>query len=199
MALHVGITGNIGSGKSTVCRLFEILGIPVYYADSRAKELLNSDAEIINKVKHLLGADVYDANGKLNRKKVAALVFSDKALLKKYNAIVHPAVLNDGNIWIKKFEHCPYILKEAALLFESGTYQFLDKIICVTAPEIIRIARVQQRDSITEVEVVQRMQNQWSEEKKISASDYIIINDGTQLLIPQVMEIHTQLLKLSHQ
>lgn len=199
MALHVGITGNIGSGKSTVCRLFEILGIPVYYADIRAKELLNTDSEIISKVKQLLGADVYDLNNKLNRKKVAELVFANPELLKKYNAIIHPAVLQDGSSWMQQFEEKPYTLKEAALLFESGAYQQLDKIICVTAPEKIRITRVQKRDNVSENEVLQRMQNQWSEEKKTAASDYIITNDGTSLLIPQVMEIHTQLLKLSHQ
>ncbi|MFN3939634.1 MAG: dephospho-CoA kinase [Chitinophagales bacterium] len=194
MALHVGITGNIGSGKTTVCRLFEILGIPVYYADVRAKELLNTDAAIKRNVIQLLGADVYDTDGVLELKKVASKVFTNPELLQKYNAIVHPAVMRDGESWRQQFRNVPYTLKEAALLFESGSYKVIDKIICVTAPESIRIARVQKRDHVSAQEVLRRIQNQWSEEEKRALSDFLITNDGTQLLIPQVMEIHRQLL-----
>ncbi len=193
MALHVGITGGIGSGKTLVCHLFATLGIPVYYADERAKIILQSNDDVIAAVKNLLGNNVYSDEGILNRKLVATLVFSDSDLLAKYNAIIHPAVLQDSNLWMHQHASSAYILKEAALLFESGSYKSLDKIICVTAPEILRIERVMRRDTISENAVKQRMKNQWSEAEKAALSDYIIINDGNTMLIPQVMNVHQQL------
>lgn len=193
MALHVGITGGIGSGKTLVCRLFATLGIPVYYADERAKIILHSNDKVIAAVKMLLGNNVYSEGGILNRKLVASLVFSDSDLLAKYNAIIHPAVLEDAHLWMQQHATFPYILKEAALLFESGSYKSLDKIICITAPELLRIERVMRRDKISEDAVRQRMKNQWSENDKVALSDFIIINDGKTMLIPQVMEIHQQL------
>lgn len=196
MALKVGITGGIGSGKTLVCNVFALLGVPVYFADEQAKYILQNDTDVISAVKHLLGNKSYTSEGLLNRKYIASIVFADTELLKKYNAIIHPAVFDHAHRWMQAHAHYAYILKEAALLFESGSYRELDKIICVTAPEKLRMERVMQRDNISAEEVVQRMQNQWPEEQKISRSDYIIYNDGSQMLIPQVMEIHRSLLNL---
>ncbi|MBK7109713.1 MAG: dephospho-CoA kinase [Bacteroidetes bacterium] len=193
MALHVGITGGIGSGKTLVCRMFATLGIPVYYADDRAKIILQSNDDVIAAVKKMFGEDAYFSNGELNRKLIASIVFADSDLLAKYNAIIHPAVQEDANLWMQQHASSAYILKEAALLFESGSYKFLDKIICITAPENLRIERVMHRDAISENAVRQRMKNQWSEEEKAALSDYIIINDGNTMLIPQVMNVHQQL------
>jgi dephospho-CoA kinase len=194
--LTVGITGGIGSGKTTVCRIFETLGVPVYYADDRAKELLNHNAEIISSVKRLLGEQAY-INGELNRSYIAEKVFHDKNLLAQYNAIVHPAVAEDTLQWSQQYLHLPYVLKEAALLIESGSYRFLDKLIVVTAPLEIRIARVMQRDHVAREAVEARIKNQLSEEEKIKAADFIINNDGAKSLIKQVMDIHGKLLEIA--
>lgn len=195
--LQAGITGGIGSGKSTVCKIFEVLGVPVYYADERAKELINTQPELIRKIKALLGEDVYNSDSQIDRKRVATVVFNFPEILKEYNAIVHPAVLDDAEKWARRHQQYDYILKEAALLFEAGSYVYLDKIICVTAPLSVRIERVKQRDGATEEEIVARMNNQWPEEKKAELSDFIIYNDGTSPLIPQVLQIHEELIRLS--
>ncbi len=196
MALHVGITGGIGSGKTLVCKLFATLGIPVYYADDRAKEILQNDGNIITAVKELLGDEAYLPDGTLNRRFIASQVFDDAGLLAQYNAIIHPAVIRDADDWMRRHDSATYVLKEAALLFESGSYKTVDKIICITAPEALRIARVRLRDNVSEQEVRQRMNNQWSDASRIALSDFVIHNDGTAMLIPQVVEIHRQLLDI---
>ncbi|HMX05033.1 MAG TPA: dephospho-CoA kinase, partial [Chitinophagales bacterium] len=175
--IKVGITGGIGSGKSTVCKIFEVLGVPVYYADERAKEILQTDAEIIKRVKDLFGEDVYDSNHVLDRKRVAFVVFHEPEFLAQYNKIIHPAVLLDSEKWMQRHLQYPYVIKEAALLFESGGNKQLDKVICVTAPEDLRIQRVMQRDNTTEEQVRSRMANQMSEEEKLEKSDFILYND----------------------
>lgn len=193
----VGITGGIGSGKTTVCKIFEVLGVHVYYADERAKWLLNNDIEIKHRVIDLLGIDAY-VDGMLNRTYVAGKVFNDSTLLDAYNNIVHPAVAEDTLSFSSKYLDYPYILKEAALLVETGSYLTLDKLIVVTAPVSVRINRVVMRDQITESEVMARINNQLPEEEKVKVADYIIVNDGNSSLIEQVKAIHQELLLLAY-
>lgn len=189
--LKIGITGGIGSGKTTVCRLFSLLGIPVFNADEESKKILDSDNEVAIRVKKLLG-DVYE-NGTADRKKIASMVFSDKKKLEQLNAILHPAVIHAFEKWTFRQKNVPYVLKEAALIFEASTHTGLDKIIVVTAPEDQRLQRIVARDKTTEQAVRSRMQHQLSEEEKINRSDFVIINDGKHSLIEQVMQIHQSL------
>lgn len=191
--IKVGITGGIGSGKTTVCKIFEVLGVPVYYADDRAKELITTDETLIKKIKKLLGEDVYDSQNNINKKRIAAVVFNFPEVLEQYNAIVHPAVFEDAEKWMRRHQQFDYILEEAALLFETGTYQKLDTIICVTAPLEVRIERIKKRDGLTEEEILSRISNQMPEEEKIALSDYVIYNDGSTPLIRQVLRIHEKL------
>lgn len=195
--IRVGITGNMGSGKTTVCKIFELLGIPVYYADDRAKEILQSDPEVIKQVKDLLGDDVYDAQNVLDKKRVAAVVFNEPEFLDKYNAIIHPAVLRDSEKWMSRHLSFPYVIKEAALLFEAGGHKQLDKVICVTAPMALRIQRIQIRDKISVEDIRARLRNQMSEAEKVELSDFIIYNDGNTPLIRQVLNIHEKLLEMN--
>jgi len=193
----VGITGGIGSGKTTVCKIFEVLGVPVYYADERAKWLLNNDTTVKEKVVALLGNDAY-SNGELNRPLIAEKVFADKNLLEEYNSIVHPAVAEDTLTWSSQHLDEPYVLKEAALLVETGSYLNLDKLIVVTAPEKIRIERVMQRDELSEAAVMARIKNQMPESEKVKLADFVIVNDGTQSLIEQVKNIHQEIMVLAY-
>jgi len=195
--LKTGITGGIGSGKTTVCKIFEVLGVPVYYADDRAKEIIDTDENIKAEIKKLLGDTVYHPDGKIDRKKVANIVFNFPELLEQYNAIVHPAVIDDANKWMRKHQNADYVIKEAALLFEANTYKDLDYIICVTAPTEKRIERIKQRDHLSDSEIQARMKNQWPEEEKVKLSDFVIYNNGDSPLIPQVMEINEKLLQLA--
>ena len=172
MALKVGITGGIGSGKSTVCKIFETMGIPVYYADDQAKKLMTNSTELVDSIKNLLGTNAYLPNGTLNRPFIAKQVFNDQEMLSELNSLVHPAVWRDGEQWHQK-QQSPYTIKEAALLFESGGNQFLDAIITVTAPEEIRIQRVMSRDQMSQEQVQARMNKQWPESKKAAMSDYV--------------------------
>ncbi len=195
--MKIGITGGIGSGKTTVCKIFEVLGIPIYYADDRAKELIQTEPGLIKFIKKLFGDDVYDAEGLLDKKRVASVVFNFPEILEQYNKIVHPAVFKDAEKWMSRHTQYEYVIKEAALLFESGSYKNLDKIICVTAPIDVRIERVKLRDHVTEEQVRARMQNQWSEEEKIVLSDFVIHNDGATPLIRQVLAIHEKIMLFS--
>lgn len=195
MTQRIGITGGIGSGKTTACRLFEFLGIPVYYADDRAKWLMQNDEKLIDQLKTTFGQEVYDQEGQLDRAYLAGIVFNDRAKLEQLNGIVHPAVREDGIRWDAQHQNTPYTLREAALLYESGIYQLLDQIITVTAPEALRIQRVMQRDGVDEAAVKARIDKQWPEEKKVALADFIIHNDGEQSLIRQVYQIHQQLIQ----
>ncbi|MBC8045955.1 MAG: dephospho-CoA kinase [Fimbriimonadaceae bacterium] len=188
--IKVGITGGIGSGKTTVCKLFETLGVPVYYADDRAKEIIEEDKKLIIAIKKLFGKDIYDSKGKLKKKEVAQIVFSNTKILKQYNTIVHPAVIKDAEAWMKKHKKYPYAIKEAALLFEAGIYKDLDCVITVSAPQTLRIQRVMQRDNITRTEVMKRIKNQWSEKRRNEEAHIVFLNDGKHKLIPQVYAIH---------
>lgn len=193
--IKVGITGGIGSGKTTVCKIFEVLGVPVYYADDRAKELITTDPYLIKNIKKLLGDDVYDANNNINKKRIAAIVFNFPEVLEQYNAIVHPAVHEDAEKWMRRHQQFDYVIEEAALLIETGTYKKLDAIICVTAPVEVRIDRIKTRDKLTLSEIESRLENQMPEEEKIVLSDFVIHNDGSTPLIRQVLRIHEKLLE----
>ncbi|MEN0005983.1 MAG: dephospho-CoA kinase [Bacteroidota bacterium] len=197
MVLKIGITGGIGSGKTTVCKLFEELGIPVYYADTQAKYLMSNDEKLIAQIKELFGEEAYHYTGLLNRAHIAKIAFSDQSKLEQLNRLVHPAVATDSLAWHNAQQEVPYTLKEAALLYESGSYKALDKIITVTAPEAIRIERVMKRDQVEEAAVRARMEKQLPETYKVEQADFVIHNDGTQSLITQVLAIHQQLLALT--
>jgi len=188
--LKIGITGGIGSGKTTVCKMFEILGIPVYYADTRAKALMTEDPNLVAQIKDLLGKKVYQKNGSLDRQRIAKIVFNDKEKLAKLNALVHPAVAVDGENWHQSQKDVPYTLKEAALLVESGSYKSMDYLISVWAPKELRIERVQIRDNSSRAEVEARIDKQMPEIEKLKAADLVIINDEKSSLIEQVVRIH---------
>lgn len=188
--LKIGITGGIGSGKTTVCRIFELLGVPIYYADDASKKLLVSDPEIKTKITAVFGEEVLDEQQRISRKKVAARVFGNESELKKLNAIMHPAVALHFESWLKQHTTQPYILKEAAIMFESGAYLQMDKVITVSAPEKLRIARVLNRDVTTKEEIQRRINAQLPEEERIKRSQYVIVNDEQQLVIPQVIKLH---------
>lgn len=190
----VGLTGGIGSGKTTVAKLFKELGVPVYNSDLRAKKLMKNSREIRTAVIDLLGKDSYVLE-RLNKKYIADKVFSNKELLQKLNAIVHPAVRNDFLRWVKS-KKTPYVIQEAAILFENSSYSNFDKIILVKAPKKVRLERILERDNGSKEEILARMENQWDDSEKIPLSDYIIENidlDQTKL---QVEQIHRQLTKI---
>ena len=193
--MRVGITGGIGSGKSMVAKVFEVLGIPVYYADDAAKRLMNEDEALQQQLIASFGDAIY-TNGLLNRKVLATLVFNDTKKLSLLNSIVHPVTIKDGEAWMKK-QVAPYTIKEAALIFESGANKYLDKVIGVYAPAPLRLQRVMLRDNLPEEAVKARMEKQMEEETKMGLCDYIINNNGQELVIPQVMKIHEILLALT--
>ncbi|TFF35916.1 dephospho-CoA kinase [Mucilaginibacter psychrotolerans] len=198
----VGITGNIGSGKTTVCKIFETLGIPVFYADDAAKKVMVSDTILIEAIKKAFGAESYQSDGTLNRKHISAIVFSSEEQLAKLNALVHPAVFRAFDVWVKQFEgqkDVPYVLKEAAILFESGSYKMCDRSLMVSAPQSLRIQRVVQRDNIPAEEVQKRESRQMAEEQKLQLANDVIINNDTQLVIPQVLRLHQLYLSLANQ
>jgi dephospho-CoA kinase len=195
--LKVGITGGIGSGKSTVCGILESLGIPVYYADSRSKLLYYKPA-IREKVEALLGPESYLEDSEPDKGFIADKVFNDKSLLKALESILHPAVAIDFAEWVKSMPaDVPYVGKEAALLFESGSYKALDIIVVVLAPMELRRQRVTRRDNHTEEEFMARLEKQWTDEQRLQLANHIIYNDEKQLLIPQVLELHGKLRKLA--
>lgn len=188
----IGITGGIGSGKSTVCKIFQTLGYRVYDADSRAKALLHENEELKRKIKAELGEEAYTKEGIYNRAYIGSLVFADKEKLAKLNAIVHPATRQDFQDWVQENQQNypkSYLIKEAAILFESGSYKDSDLIISVYCPKNIRIQRVIARDKSEPRLVIQRIQNQWADSKKIHLSDFTIYNDGEHAIIPQVMDL----------
>lgn len=192
--LKIGITGGIGSGKTTVCRIFELLGTPVYYADEVSRELFASDPEIKSAILTLFGEGVLDEDNSLSRKKIAERVFGDEEQLKKLNSIIHPAVAKHFDRWLMQHSTFPYIIKEAAIMFESGAYLQMDKIITVTAPVDQRIARVMKRDRTSAEDIQRRMNAQLPEEERIKRSQFIIVNDEQKMVIPQVIELHQKFL-----
>ncbi len=188
--LRVGLTGGIGSGKSTVAAIFETLGVPVSYADAEAKRLMNEDAALRDAIIHHFGAGAYTA-GILNRKYLAERVFSDPLKLELLNSLVHPVTIREGNLWMQSLEgRFPYAIREAALIFETRAAGQLDFIIGVAAPAALRIQRTMQRDHATREDVLKRMRNQIDEDIKMRLCDTLIINDEEQPLLPQGIEIH---------
>ena len=190
--LKLGITGGIGSGKTTVCRLFELLGIPVYYADEESKKLLDADKQVKEQVVKVFGDSILNDAGIIDRKKLAEIVFNNKEQLEKLNTILHPAVGLHFENWQKK-QTSPYILKEAAILFESGAFKQVDKVLTIITPLELKIQRTIKRDGISREEVINRMQHQMNDEEKVKRSDFVIKNDEQELLIPQVLDLHNQL------
>ncbi len=190
LPLLIGITGGIGSGKSMVCRLFECLDIPVYYADSRAKWLTNHDPEIRERVTALLGAETYDSSGQYNTRFVASRVFNNAPLLKELNAIIHPVVLRDTKDWVARHAGVPYVVKEAAIMAKASQANAVDYVVVVEAPVELRIQRILQRDKRTEQEIRSIMERQVSDESRRGIADYIVHNDDASELIPQVLHLH---------
>jgi len=184
---QIGVTGGIGSGKSTVCKIFSILNIPVYDADTRAKQLMNENHELISQITNLFGKEAYDDSGQLNRKFIAKSVFEDKKALARLNSLVHPSVAEDYLKW-REDQSSELVIEEAALLFEGGIDKRLDFIVVVAAPDELRISRVIQRDKRTEEQIRAIMANQWEQEKKIKLADFVIRNDNTTPVIPQVLQ-----------
>lgn len=187
----IGLTGGIGSGKSTVAEIFKTLGIPVYESDSRAKELMGTDANVRTRIIDLLGPEAYDHNNNIDRAWIASQVFSDSQKLEKLNGIVHPAVFADLVNWIseEKQQKAPYLIQESAIIFEEDLSGRLNAVILVVSNEEERIARVMERDGWTRDQVLDRIAHQWKDEVKIPLADYVIFNDGGRSLIIQVMDI----------
>lgn len=192
--LKIGITGGIGSGKTTVAKIFEVIDIPVYYADDAARHLMNTNEELKAQIKAAFGEESY-TDGKLNRKYLASIVFNSPEKLNLLNSLIHPATLADAARWMSQ-QSSPYILKEAALLFESGSNKDLDYVIGVTAPLALRLQRVISRDHVSKAEVLQRMSSQMDEEEKMKRCDFIIFNDETRPVIPQVLELDKKFRKM---
>lgn len=190
---RIGITGGIGSGKSIVCKVFELLGVPIFYADNEAKKIYDDE-----KVKTLLinkyGFEIYLPDGKLNKEKLSKIIFSNQDELKYINSLIHPLVAKAYSEWCEKHKHFPYTLKEAAILFESGAYKELDMVITVSAPVELRINRVMKRDNLTRIQILERIKHQWEEEKRIKYANFVIYNDDEHLVIPQILDLHKKLM-----
>jgi dephospho-CoA kinase len=196
--LKIGLTGNIGSGKTTVSKIFELLGIPVFYADDAAKKVMVTDEVLVKGIRSAFGEQSYFADGTLNRKHISAIVFNDHEQLARLNSLVHPAVFRAFDSWVEGIKDAPYVLKEAALLFESDSYKMCDYTVMVMAPLEARISRVMKRDGLTRAEIESRNSYQFTEEKKAQLADHLIINDNKHLVIPQVLELHAVFKSLSH-
>ena len=193
--LKIGLTGGIGSGKSTVARIFEILCIPLYYAYAAAKRLMNTDPALREQIIASFGAEAY-TGGQLNRQYLAQQVFQDEKKLAQLNSFVHPATIHDAENWIAA-QTSYYAVKEAALIFESGSEKLLDYVIGVSAPQELRIYRTMQRDNISREEVLKRIQQQMDEKLKMERCNFIVYNDEEQPVLPQVIALHRQLLELA--
>ena len=194
--LKIGLTGGIGSGKSTVAKIFETLGIPVYYADAEAKRLMNSSETLKKVIRQNFGEATYE-NDQLNRKYLADIVFNDPEKLELLNALIHPVTINDAEQWMQQ-QSAPYSIKEAALLFESGAAENLDLIVGVYAPQALRIKRVMKRDGLTADEIMKRINRQVNEEMKMKLCDFVITNNEQELLVPQVLKLHQHFSGLSN-
>ncbi len=187
--IKIGLTGGIGTGKSYVSLIFEAMNVPVYNSDIEAKKLYYRD-DVKLEMKNTFGKQVYFSSEEINKEYLSKLIFKDKDALKKVNSIIHPRVKAHFSEWLKKHSKSPYIIKETAILFESGAYQQVDKVVVVTAPEKIRIQRVQQRDNISETLIKKKIANQMTQSELIKKSDFVIINDEKQALLPQIDKLH---------
>ena len=195
---QVGITGGIGSGKSVICKIFTCLGVPVYDADSRAKSIMTTDGILIEQIKKEFGDLAYLPDGSLDREYLSRVIFENQEKRTLLNQMVHPRVAADTDRWLDQNREASYVVREAALLIESGAYLRVDKVLLVTAPEELRIKRVLARDPHRlREEVVKIMATQLPEEEKKKVADVVVYNDETQLLVPQILHLHNQFLKLN--
>lgn len=193
--IKVGLTGTIGSGKSTVAIIFEKLGVPVYYADKYARELLLEE-DVKLKLRKMFGSAIFDHNGHVQRARLAEKVFNNPEDIEALNNLIHPLVKEDFDAWLNKQDTCSYIIHEAAILFESGFFRCFDKVIVVDASLELCISRVMLRDGATREKVEDRLKHQWEREKKVAMADYIIVNDGKSMVLPQVLALHAKLNEL---
>ncbi|HBF88366.1 MAG TPA: dephospho-CoA kinase [Bacteroidales bacterium] len=193
--LKIGVTGGIGSGKSVVCTIFKQLGIPIFNADIEAKRIMVSNQNVVNQIKLNFGDVIYNEDSSINKKKLADIIFTNKEALKIINSIIHPEVKNEFEYWACLQNSKPYVIEESAILFESGAYKNFDKIISVISPIGLRIMRVIARDGVTKNQVLSRMNSQISDDEKIKLSDYIVYNDDSKMLIPQILDLHSKLIK----
>jgi dephospho-CoA kinase len=191
--IKLGVTGGIGSGKTSVCRVFSVLGIPVFSADEEAREVMDIDTSIILRINTIAGKNLY-ANGSLDRAELAKLIFNNSQLLDKVNSLVHPVVFNRFLEWEKK-QNTPYVIMEAAILFESGGSKVVDRILTVVAPIEERVSRVIHRSNMTRAQVMERMRNQMDDEERIKHSHYVIGNSENDMIIPAILKIHQDILK----
>jgi dephospho-CoA kinase len=191
--LRLGVTGGIGSGKTSVCKVFTVIGIPVFYTDRIAKDIMDSDEDIIGKINSIAGRDLY-TNGCLDRMALASLIFNNYTLLEKVNSLVHPVVFSHFARW-EKDQSAPYVIMEAAILFESGASKLVDKIVTIVAPEEERLSRVTQRSKLSRNQVLERIKNQLDDESRIKLSDYVIYNSENDMIIPSILTIHEDILR----
>jgi len=192
----IGLTGGLGSGKTTVAKVFETLGIPVFYADEVSKQITDTEPVVKKQLKAAFGTDLYK-NDKLDRAALAKLIFTNKEAIKIVNSIIHPAVAKAFMDWANH-QKTPYVLQEAAILFETGGYKRFDKMVLVSAPKELRIERIKARNNWSLIEIEQRMANQWEESQKIPLADFVILNDGSKPLLPQILAIHENLVRISN-
>ena len=189
----LGVTGGIGSGKTSVCKVFNVLGIPVFSTDRIAKEIMDGDSAIIRSINSIAGKDLY-SNGFLDRMELASLIFNDQAMLEKVNSLVHPVVFDQFITWAQKQE-APYVIMEAAILFESGASRLVNKVATIVAPLEERLNRVIKRSRLSKQQVLERMKNQWDDESKIRLADYVIYNSENDMIIPAILGIHEDIIK----
>lgn len=194
--MRLGVTGGIGSGKTSVCRVFNILGVPVFSADIEARKIMETNKGVIETINSITGSDMY-ANGSLKRAELAKLIFNDEDLLQKVNLAVHPLVIENFTLW-EKLQNAPYVIMEAAILFESGANNLVDRILTVTAPFEERIERVMKRNNLTREQVMERIKIQTSDDEKIKQSHYVIDNSDHSMIIAAILKVHEDLLKIKN-
>jgi dephospho-CoA kinase len=194
-AFKLGVTGGIGSGKTSVCRVFDVLRVPVFSADREAQEIMENDYEVRRSLKTIAGKDLYIL-GTLDRMKLASIIFNDRAILEKVNFLVHPIVFNRFTKWAL-IQEVPYVIMEAAILFESGASKYVDRVATVVAPVEQRVKRVIHRSKLSREQVVLRIKNQMDDDMRIKLSDYVINNSENDMIIPAILKIHDDILKLT--
>ncbi|MGE0090492.1 MAG: dephospho-CoA kinase [Bacteroidales bacterium] len=192
--LKVGVTGGIGSGKTLICSVFEKFGVPVFNADRVAKNIINNDREVVLKFKELFGDDIYTDN-QINSKKLADIIFNNKEIIQQVNSIIHPKVREYFIEWSSQYQIKPYVIQEAAILFESNAYKQLDFTINVQASKETRLKRVMLRDNVSKEKVIERMSNQLSDEQRVKLANFTIDNENNTMILPQIIEIHNKLIK----
>ncbi len=194
--LKIAVTGNMGSGKTSVCKVFNVLGIPIFYADKEAKRLYE-DPGILKQLTTRLGNHILNTDGKINTQALAEIIFKDQSAMKYVSSIIHPRVGILYDQWALRQINAPYCIQESALVFETQTHEKFDKIILVYAPEEMLLERVTKRDGSDKKQALRRLHYQWEQDKKRSLSHYSILNDNQSMIIPQILDIHKELIKIS--